>query len=250
MLRPLAHDRPRPEAAWTITPGQKGVEAVSERLTDRMRSLADSIWQAQHFHPFVRGIGAGTVDREQFKFWVRQDYVFLIEYARLLALAAARAPDLESMSRFADLTRETLATEMSLHRTYAAQFGISAADLEAERKAPATQAYTDFLLRSASIGDYAELVAALLPCIWGFSEIGLELKRQGLPDDPQCRKWIEMYASEEFAALAGWCRDLLDSLAEELPAAAQDHLAEVFLVSSRYELAFWDMARERQQWRA
>ena len=155
---------------------------MSERFTDRLRSLADPIWQAQHFHPFVRGIGGGTVERDQFRYWVRQDYLFLIEYARLLAFAAARAPDLETMTRFAALAQETLQTEMALHRAYAADFGISARELEGEEMAPTTQAYTDFLLRSAAIGDYAELLAALLPCIWGFSEIGIELARQGLPE--------------------------------------------------------------------
>jgi len=37
------------------------------------------------------GIGEGTLGLERFKFWLRQDYVFLIDYARLLALAAARS---------------------------------------------------------------------------------------------------------------------------------------------------------------
>jgi thiaminase (transcriptional activator TenA) len=222
---------------------------LSERFTDRLRSLVDPIWQAQHFHPFVRGIGSGTVDIEQFKHWVRQDYVFLIEYARLLSLAAARAPDLDTMRRFAALAQETLGTEMSLHRSYAAEFGISEAELEAETKSPTTQAYTDFLLRSATLGDFGELVAALLPCMWGFSEIGLELKRQGSPEEPRCRQWVEMYASEEFAALADWCRQLLDDLAEDLPPRLQQPIIAAFVTSSRYELRFWDMARDLETWR-
>jgi thiaminase/transcriptional activator TenA len=221
---------------------------MSERFTDRLRSLADGIWQAQHMHPFVRAIGTGTVDRGQFEYWLRQDYLFLIEYGRLLALAAARAPDLDTMRRLAHLTEETLSTEMDLHRSYAADFGIDAAGLEAEQKSPTTQAYTDFLLRTASLGDYAELVAALLPCMWGFSEVGLELKRAGVPAEPLCARWIEMYASDEFAELAGWCRDLLDDLAEDLPAALQTRLVDAFLTSSRYELRFWDMAAAMERW--
>ena len=59
---------------------------MAERFTERLRQKAAGIWEAQHQHPFVRGIGDGTLDLERFKFWLRQDYVFLIEYARLLAL--------------------------------------------------------------------------------------------------------------------------------------------------------------------
>ncbi|HWI74558.1 MAG TPA: hypothetical protein VNT55_21535, partial [Baekduia sp.] len=59
----------------------------------------------------------GTLDVERFKVWLRQDWLFLIEYARMLALGAARAADLPTMTRFAGLTRAVLEDEMSLHRS-------------------------------------------------------------------------------------------------------------------------------------
>src|SRR5262252_6731490 len=89
-------------------------EEMAERLTEHLRQKFDGIWEAQHQHPFVRGVGDGTLALERFEFWLRQDYVFLIEYARLLALAAARSPDLETMIRFANLLKETVETEMNL----------------------------------------------------------------------------------------------------------------------------------------
>lgn len=151
---------------------------MAERFTDHLRRKVAGIWEAQHQHPLVRGIGDGTLGLERFKFWLRQDYIFLIQYARVLALAAARSPDLETMSRFATLLKETVETEMNLHREYAAQFEISREDLEREVPAPTTRAYTDFLLRVATMGDVAELAAALLPCMWAFSEIGQRLAAQ------------------------------------------------------------------------
>lgn len=222
---------------------------MAERLTERLRRSVAPIWDAQFQHPFVRGIGAGTLDAERFKFWVRQDYVFLIEYARLLGLACARSPHLNTMSRFAHLLNETLNTEMGLHRAYAAEFGISLADLERETAAPTTRAYTDFLLRVAATGDYAELVAALLPCMWGFSDIGQRLAKLDPPADERCRKWIAMYSSAEFAELAHWCRDLLDEVTAGSPERVLQKLQEVFLTSSRYELQFWGMAWKLERWR-
>src|ERR1039458_378061 len=156
---------------------------MAERFTERLRQKAAGVWEAQHQHPFVRGIGDGTLSLESFKFWLRKDYVFLIEYARPLARAAARSPDLETMNRFATLLKETVETEMNLHRAYAAEFGISCEELEREPPAPATRGYTDFLLRVGALGDFAELVAALLPCIWAFSEIGQRLSSQPAPSD-------------------------------------------------------------------
>ncbi|HKA49460.1 MAG TPA: thiaminase II [Candidatus Dormibacteraeota bacterium] len=206
-----------------------------------LRASAATIWEAQHEHPFVRSIGDGTVDVERFKRWVRQDYRFLIEYCRLFGLAAARAPDLTTLRWFAELLRTTAVSEMDLHRAYAEELGISATELETEEMAPITRAYTDFLIRTAATNDFAELVAALLPCMWGFNEIGLRLAERGRPADERCARWIDAYSDPEFSRLAGWCRDLVDRLAAEAGQTVRERMGEAFLVSSAYELAFWDV---------
>jgi thiaminase/transcriptional activator TenA len=214
-------------------------------VSDDLRAEAADIWEAQHAHPFVTGIGDGTLDLDDFRCWVRQDYLYLVEYGRVLALGTARAPDLPTMRTFAGLTQETLGTEMDLHRSYCAEFGITAEELEAEQMAPETQAYTDFLVRTASHGDFAELVAALLPCMWGFSEIGLRLAGRPRPQDPRYAAWIDMYASPEFAELATWCRRLTDRVGADAGPQTRAAMSRAFLTSSRHELAFWDMPRTR-----
>jgi thiaminase (transcriptional activator TenA) len=223
---------------------------MAERFTDDLRRAAEPIWAAQHAHPFVRGIGDGTLELERFAFWVRQDYLFLIEYARLFGLAAARAPDLETMGRFADLLQATLRTEMELHRGYAREFGIGPEELEREAPAPTTRGYTDFLLRVATTGDYGELAAALLPCMWGFSEIGRRLAERERPADPRYAAWVAMYADPDFAALAGWCRELVDRLAAGAGPEQRRLMEAAFLTSSRYELAFWEAAYKLESWPA
>lgn len=223
---------------------------MSERFTDRLRRLVEPVWEAQHRHPFILGIGDGSLDLERFRHWVRQDYLFLVDYARLLSLAAARAPDTESMARFAGLAQETLNTEMALHRSYAQGFGIGAEELEGERKAPTCQAYTDFLLRTAALDGYPELVAALLPCMWGFSEVGQRLAARGAPQDPRYAQWVEMYADPGFASLAGWCRELVDRVAEGESPAGLRRMEAAFLTSSRYEYQFWEMAWSLEDWPA
>jgi thiaminase/transcriptional activator TenA len=222
---------------------------MEERFSDRLRQEADGIWEAQIQHPFVQGIGDGTLSKERFKFWLRQDYLFLIEYVRLLGLAAARSPDLETMNHFATLLKETAETEMNLHRAYAAEYDIPREELEREPIAPATQAYTDFLLRVAAMGDFAELVAALLPCMWGYSELGQRLAAQSVTSGNRYAKWIAMYSSPEFAHLAQWCRDLLDRVAAGLPDRDLEKMKAAFLASSRYEWQFWEAAWKMEHWR-
>jgi len=221
---------------------------VPERFTTRLRERADSVWRAQLEHPFVRGIGDGTLPLDRFAHWVRQDYRFLVEYCRLFGLAAARAPDLDTLTRFADLLQATARTEMDLHRAYAGEFGITEEELSREPMAPTTRAYTDFLLRVAATGDFAELASALLPCMWGFAEVGRVLQARGLPAERRYAKWIEMYADPEFARLADWCRALVDRLAEPASPDQRARMEDAFLTSSRYEYLFWEMAWRREAW--
>jgi thiaminase/transcriptional activator TenA len=206
-----------------------------------LREAAAPVWEQQVAHPFVAGIGDGTLPEDAFRFYVRQDYLFLIDYGRLLALAAARAPRLEWMRRFSGLAQSVLETEMDLHRQFAARWGVTTEQLESERTAPATGAYCDFLLRTAALGDFAELVASLLPCMWSYAEIGERLAAAGLPDE-RYAEWIRLYASDDFAQLAAWCRELTDAAAAEVAGPGRLRMHVAFRASSEHELAFWDSA--------
>ena len=218
-------------------------------LSARLREQAAPIWEQEHAHPFVRGLGDGTLAPERFRVWLRQDYIFLIEYARVLALATARSDDLETQAHFSGLLQETLNSEMELHRGYAGRFGVEAVDLERAVPAPTTRAYTDFLMRVAHEGPLVSIVAALLPCAWGYSEIALRLQsREGGPADTRYAGWIRTYSSREFLESAEWLRALLDRLADRLPDREQERLANIFLTSSRYEYLFWDMCYSNSTW--
>ena len=207
------------------------------------------IRQAILAHPFVAGVGAGTLETVRFKHYVLQDYVYLIDYSRALALAAAKAPDLPTMGWFARLLDETLNREMDLHRSYCAQFGIDRSELESTIAAPTTVAYTSYLLRLAHQGSFAELVAGLLPCQWGYWEIGNHLARQGEPAEaPLYCQWIQMYADPEFAALADQLRNLANRLGESAGPIELAAMGQAYLTSLRFEYRFWDMAYNLEDW--
>jgi thiaminase/transcriptional activator TenA len=57
-----------------------------------------------------------------------------------------------------------------------------------------------------------------------------------------------MYADRSFAELAEWGRALVDRLAAESSPAVRARMADAFLTSSRYELAFWEMAWTEERW--
>ena len=209
-------------------------------LSERLFAAGRPALERQFAHPTVRGIAAGTLEEARFRAWLVQDYLFLLDYVRLFALAAARAPDTDALGRLVGLAHATFHEELSLHRSYAAGFGLDAADLDGAEKTPVCAAYTDFLLRTAAVGDFAETVAALLPCMWGYSELGRAIAAAGPPAEPRYRRWVETYADPAFAELAGWCARLLDRAAGGLPAGRLRQLEALFSTSMAHELAFWD----------
>lgn len=206
------------------------------------------IWDAQLAHPFVRGLGDGSLAVERFARWVRQDYLYLKDYARLFAWAVAKADRLESMGWYASVLHLTLNTEMGLHREYAQRFGIAPAELEAESMWPTTRAYTDFLVRTGADGDMADLIAALLPCAWGYVYIAQELAKGKPPTDQRYADWIGQYVSEDFVQAAEWLKAELNRLSEGVTSAKGKRLTEIFEISSQYEWLFWEMCWAGESW--
>lgn len=217
-------------------------------LIDELHAAAEPVWQSQLDHPFVKGIADGTLEEERFKRWVLQDYRYLKEFARIFAWAVAKAERLEAMSWYARVLDLTLNTEMDLHRQYARRFGLTPGDLEAAPMWPTTRAYTDFLVRTAADGDMADLLAALLPCAWGYVHIAQALAAGEPPEDQRYADWIAQYASDEFAQAAEWLKEELSRLAAGASAAKRERLKELFVLSSRYEWQFWEMCWEGEEW--
>ena len=200
-------------------------------------------------HPFVRGIGDGSLPIERFRFYIEQDYVFLMEYSRVLALAVAKGRALPGMGHFAELLHATLNVEMALHRGFAAKFGIDEGALARVAAAPTTYAYTRHLLATAYAGSLPEIAAALLPCQWGYGEIGRSLAEAGAPPHaPLYAEWIAMYAGEEYHSLVEGLIASFDALAAQEGDFGRERLAEIFLTSSRYEWSFWEMAWRLETW--
>lgn len=223
--------------------------ARTEKFTDELRRAAAPIWEADLKHPFVRGIADGTLPTEKFKFYLIQDYLFLLDYSRVFAHGVIKAHDEATMAMFAELLNETLNTEMDLHRGYCEKFGISAAEMETAPIAPTTHAYTRHILNVAESGTLAELVAGVLPCQWGYAEIGTTLAEQGGSPAPLYQEWIDMYASPEFLALGKSLRGLLNGLTAEYSSSERERIKNCFLMSSRYEYLFWEMAYTQEEWK-
>ena len=214
----------------------------------QIRQDTESIWKAIFDHPFVRGIGDGTLPRDRFEFYLKQDYVYLIDFSRVFGLAAVKSATLSDMGNFATLMNVTLNSEMELHRKTCEAFGILRETLEDTRRAMITCAYTDYLVRTCFEGDLADILAVLTPCACGYAEIANVLKAKGLPGVSFYKDWIETYSSAEFEEFAKLLIERLDAHAEGAPKRLKDRWRRLYETSARYEYLFFDMSWKMEEW--
>ena len=217
-------------------------------FSEEIRSRSDSTWSAIFEHPFVQGIGKGNLDHEKFEFYLKQDYIYLIDFSRVFALASAKARQLSDMGYFATLLNATLNMEMDLHRRTCADFGISAEELEKTEPAMITLSYTNFLVKTCYEETMPGILSVLLPCAAGYVEIGQKLKKEGLPDTKHYCDWIETYSSTEFAEFVDWLKKRLDQLTVAASAEEKMHWYRLYLNSSRFEYLFFDMSWKMELW--
>ena len=216
-------------------------------VSTRLHDAATPVWEACLRHPFVTGIGDGTLDMEKFRYFMLQDYLYLFDYARVFALGVVKARDPELMRVFAANVDAILDGEMKIHRAYMKRLDITEEQVFAVKPALANLSYTNYMLSVAQTGGPMEIVASILACSWSYAEIGQALAAiPGAAEHLFYGEWIRGYASEEYAATNQTLIELMDSLAADAGEEQLAYLTDVFVNCSRYELGFWDMAWDVQ----
>ncbi|MBP5974265.1 TenA family protein [Brasilonema sp. CT11] len=176
-------------------------------------TISKELWQANQDiaqacleHPFVQGIGDGTLEQKKFAYYVGQDAFFLEAFARAYSIAAAKAPDFSVFTTFHSLADGVL-QELKLHEGYAAKWGVS---LHSVEPGVTTRHYTDFLLATAWSADVGLTAAAMSPCMGLYAFLGKQLAGDNIPNH-QYADWIRTYSGSDFQPLTQQLEELVDS---------------------------------------
>lgn len=211
--------------------------------SDRFYKLALPIWESYFSHPFVAGIGDGTLPLEKFRYYMIQDHKYLMQYAKVFALGLVKATDEADMRQYSDLIVATLDTENAVHQAYLAELGVTKDMIDNTPMALNNKSYTDYMIAQASKGGLPEIAVAVLACSWSYKVIGDHLEK--IPDakeHPFYGRWISMYSSPEYRSANDDMIDLIDRYCEGLSEEHMKRLDEILIDCSIYEEQFWDMA--------
>jgi len=203
------------------------------------------------------GRSDGTLPRAAFRHFVVQDSHYLRDYARALAVCAAKAPTEADVRAFAGDAVGALVAEQEMHADFLKELSLKGlgpdgldgpgAPVDGAEVLPTTRAYTSYLLATVYGGSFAEGLAAVLPCYWIYARVGEALLRTSSPD-PLYARWIESYGDESFQAVVRRVLELTDRVGAELSPAERRRAVGHFATTARYEWMFWDAAWRGEGW--
>jgi len=216
-----------------------------ESLFSRLRADAGAEWRRYITHPFVRALGDGTLPRANFQNFLIQDYLFLIQYVRAYILLAYKLDEVPDMRAAMATAAVLLDSELPLHITYCAGWGIAEPQMAAAPHSLELLAYTRYVLELGLAGDALDLMVALAPCIAGYAEIGAMLAPSLAPDNPYA-PWVAAYTGAEYTDSVATALAMLERLwAARGSAARYPRLLQIFTQATQCETAFWETG-----WRA
>lgn len=213
------------------------------RPSERFYDVAMPVWRTYFDHPFIKGIGEGTLDPKAFRYYMIQDHKYLMEYAKVFALGLLKAVEENDLRIYSDLIKATLDTENAVHQAYLREFDVTQNIIQTTPMALNNKSYTNYMIAQATKGDLPEISVVVLACSWSYKVIGDHLSTfyEPIIDSPYTR-WIEMYSSPEYRKANACLINLVDRYCKDLPTDHLMRLDEILLDCSYYEYQFWDMA--------
>jgi thiaminase (transcriptional activator TenA) len=219
------------------------MEAFSEIASRQTQTLRAAIRRL----PFNTELAAGSLARERFQHYITQDAIYLGQFSRALALAAAKAPNAATLEAFTQSALRAAAVERVLHEDYLRAVGMDPGMLERTEPAPDCLAYTSFLIAAAYHEPWEVLVAALLPCFTIYWEVGGSISAAATAANPY-RAWIDTYADPRFGEAVRETAAIVDRAAEKASEPVRARMLAAFIRAAQYEWLFWDGAYQRRGW--
>ena len=212
-------------------------------FSEELRQEALPIWEAIFAHPFLREIKDGSLPVEKFRYYLTQDYQYLEGFGRTVALALAKAPDSQTLQ---DLARRVMTpVERPLHHQLMEAAGVTTEFVQEVGRSPTNTAYVNHMLTTASLYGLGPTAAALLPCPWTYHLLKDEV---GQSEHPLYGRWTSFYVEGFLESSVEAWRNFVDQMAERAGSQEREAMRHAFLVSSRYEYMFWDMAYRMEGW--
>jgi len=209
-----------------------------ETLFYELKSSCKKEWSEYINHKFLIDLVNSKLQDKNFKRYLVQDYIFLQQFLRILALSIYKSTSFEEINRSVDFIKG-IDHEIKLHISYCKKWKIPLKSLNNIKVEKANSAYTDHVLNIGKNGNNLDIFSCLSPCIIGYGEIGYNLTKIKNWKKSKYSSWIKMYASKEYQQIARDNINHLDDLFKKNKNTNKTKLIKNFKKSSILEKNFW-----------
>ncbi len=237
----------RTALALSLLLGAWLANAQESEFTSQLWRETEPVYLATLQHPYLTGLGDGTLPKQKFRYYLVQDALYLRVFGQSLSLLASKAPREEWALILNQHAIETLEAERQLHASILEAGGVTADAIQRTPMAPVNTAYTNHLLATVSQRPFIEGLAAVLPCYWVYLEVGKHLVARGSPDKDY-QRWIHQYAGEGYEKSVQAVLRMMNETAAKESEEARQRAIRIYERSTRYEYLFWDMAWREERW--
>ncbi len=213
------------------------------KFSEKLAETVKGGWEQAVAQPFVQEMAAGTLAPARFRYYMLQDYYYLQEYIKILAVIRSHA-NTEEVLAFVDGTTEVVKEELQhVHIPNMKELGITAEQIETTGLSEAGKNYLAYLYQTAD-GPALYGLTALLQCSWLYAHIArvwTDKSADTIATSPY-RSWFEAYTSEGYVAGNDAWIDLVDRLTEGANDPEREKLCEIFKTCAGHENNFWQAA--------
>jgi thiaminase/transcriptional activator TenA len=193
-------------------------------------------------HKFIKGLASDELPIENFKYYIIQDFYYLNDFSRVLAILASKSWDSNKLSTFLDHARVAITFERQLHEELINKWKINPNSYEMNL---INIAYVGYLYKVAVTGSFPELISSVLPCYWIYLDVGKMLSNYK-PKTEEYRKWIETYSSKEYEEPVKAIIEIINEIGEEVSQREKEKMRKHFRMCSNFEYLFWDYSLRMQ----
>lgn len=210
----------------------------SDKAWCRIESICEQIVELS----FLKELMEGSLEREKFIFYLKQDSLYLAEFGKVLAGIALKLDNAVQREAFLSFAGDTMAVEQALHQIYLKE---SKPNIKIS---PSCLLYTSYIHKQLAVASVEETAAAVLPCFWVYKKVGDFILANQKKGENQYQNWIDTYGGEEFAQAVEKAIAICNDLAKNTTVEKQEKMLEACEMATKMEWMFWNSAYQLEKW--
>lgn len=223
------------------------MDIYNEYLLPMIRKTVEAIENTPHMQDIVNG----TMPLERFRFQIKQNYNYLMEYTKCIAVGLSKCSCFDEMIDWYRILSNTMEGTVIYNRDYwAKQIGLTLEEMDATIMAEGKRSYTSHELARAFEGDLAAALMAIFPCNILYMHMGKDLlPKCTLPEDNMYRKWLEFYTLPEYVKKCENEIRMINEYCRNKSGKELSRLLEIFAIGCNYEILQWqNMYYKMETW--